>query len=286
MSDLASHLRDYLGMRRALGFKLRREGTELPQLVAYVEAAGSATVTTDLAMAWARLPDGVHPVTWAHRLGMARGFAAYLRTIDPATEVPPHGVFPASAPRRAPYLWSGPDIARLMEAARQLSPPLRAATHEALFGLVAVTGMRLGEAIGLGRDDVDLVAGVLTVGEPKGGRVRLLPLHPSSTEALRNYAGRRDRLCPSPRSATFFLSSVGTALLPGGVHRTFNLLTTAMGLRTATVRPRIHDLRHSFAVATLVDWHRRGADVEGRMAVLSTYLGHVNPTKGSQTVFG
>jgi integrase len=277
MSELASHLADYLALRRALGFKLEREGTELPGLVAHLEAAGTATLTADLAIAWARLPQHVQPIRWAHRLGSARGFARYLQTIDPATEVPPRDVFGAREQRPAPYLWSEAEVRLLLEAAREIRPPLRAATHEALFGLLAVSGMRLGEAIGLERDDVDLGAGVLTIREAKFGRSRLVPLHPSATAALRAHAARRDRLCPHPRSRTFFLSSVGTALLAGGVHVTFNQITTALGLRSPTVRPRLHDLRHSFAVQTLIGWQRSGADVGAQMAALSTYLGHVNP---------
>lgn len=277
MSALARHVADYLTLRRALGFKLEREGQVLPQLVADIEAAGSATLTVELAVSWARLPKGVKPINWSHRLGAARGFAAYLKTIDPKTEVPPCGVFPTSAPRPTPYLWSGPDIRRLLDAASQIRVPLRAATLEALFGLIAASGLRVGEAIALQRDDVDLSDGLLTIREAKFGRSRLVPLHPSTTDALRSYGACRDRLCPAPRANTFFLSAVGKALLACGVNRDFNQLTTSIGLRTEAVRPRIHDLRHSFAVSTLVGWLRSGGDVEGKMVVLSTYLGHVNP---------
>src|ERR671910_2193129 len=162
----------------------------------------------------------------------------------------------------------------------QLRPSLRAATYEALFGLIAATGIRLGEAIALDRDDVDLTdlaEGLLTIREAKFGHTRLVPLHPTVTETLGGYAEHRDRLCPHPRSHTFFVSSVGTALLHNGVHQTFNQLTIDLGLRTTTVRPRVHDLRHSFTVRTLIDWHRAGLDIDSRMSVLSTYLGHVNP---------
>lgn len=264
-------------MRRALGFKLRREGQVLPQLVAYLDAVGAETLTAELAISWALQPQGVAPINWAHRLGAARGFATYLKTIDPYTEVPARGVLPSNAARRTPHLWSLTEVCALLTAARQLRPPLRAATHEALFGLIAVSGLRIGEAIGLTRDDVDLTGGVLTIRDAKFGHSRLAPLHPSATDALGSYAARRDRLCPTPRSRTFFLSSVGTALLAGGVHRTFNQLTIDTGMRTATAQPRVHDLRHSFAVATLIDWHRSGVDVAGHMAVLSGYLGHINP---------
>jgi integrase/recombinase XerD len=277
MSALDAHVHDYLRLRRALGFKLKPEGRLLPQLVAYLDAAGASTVTSELAIAWARLPVGVQPIQWAHRLSAARAFAAYLKTIDPATEVPPPDVFGARQRRRAPYLWSPDDVWRLLEATRTLRPPLRAATHEALFGLLAVSGMRVGETISLDRDDVDLDDGVLTIREAKLGRVRLVPLHPTSSEALRRYAVDRDRLCPRLRSTTFFLSSRGTTLDYSCVWRTFAQLTTTIGVRSASTQPRIHDLRHSFAVSALIGWQRAGVDVAEQIAVLANYLGHVGP---------
>jgi integrase len=277
MSDLSRHVENYLRLRRALGFKLERAGWLLPQLVAYLEAAGAATVRTDLAIAWARLPEHARPNHWAQRLAIARGFARYLQTIDSATEVPPSGVFPARRHRPAPYLWSERDVCRLLEAARTLRPPLRAATHEALFGLLAASGMRLGEAIGLERDDVDLDAGIITIRHAKFDRSRLVPLHPTATEALFRYATERDSLCARPRSRAFFVSGVGTALNRSGVDKTLRRLTTAIGIRTATVRPRAHDLRHSFAVATLIRWQRAGMNLDEHVAVLSTYLGHISP---------
>jgi integrase/recombinase XerD len=279
VSNLACHVDDYLRLRRALGFKLEWPGHLRPQLLAYHAAAGASTLTTDLTIAWAQLPQGVQPLHWAHRLGAARGFATYLKTIDPTTEVPPppRDVFGAHQRRPPPYLWSDTDVCRLLKASRGLQPPLRAATHEALFGLLAVSGMRRGEAIDLGRDDVDLADGVLTIREAKFGRSRMVPLHPSAVEALRSYAALRDHLCPKPRSTTFFVSSIGTALHRDGVHKTFVELTTAIALRTHASRPRIHDLRHSFAVHTLIESQRSSADCESQMASLSTYLGHVNP---------
>lgn len=278
MSDLAHHLDDYLTMRRALGFKLRFHGHVLPQFVTYLEAAGASRVSVELAIAWAGLPAGVQPISLSHRLGAVRGFARYLATIDPTTQVPPCGIWPSVARRPTPYLWSDVEVRALLDATRGLQHPLRAATHEALFGLLGASGLRVGEALGLGRDDVELAGGVITVRDAKFGRSRLVPLHPSTTNALRSYTQRRDLLCPKPRSATFFVSATGTALAYAGVLKTFIELTTRVGLRTGTVRPRMHDLRHSFAVRTLVNWHRSGIDVEGRIVVLSNYLGHVNPS--------
>lgn len=277
MSELGRHLENYLRLRRALGFKLEFPGYVLPTLISYLEEAGADTITAELAISWAGLPRGVLPITWAHRLGAARGFARYLKTIDPATEIPPAGVWPSVTPRPQPYIWADSDIRRLLAAARELRPPLRAATYEALLGLLAATGMRLGEAVGLDRADADLDGGVLTIRDGKFGRSRLVPLHPTVTSALASYAARRDRLCPSPAATRFFVSTAGTALRTSGVDRAFAQLTTALGLRTPASRPRVHDLRHSFASRRLLDWHRAGADVQARMPLLSAYLGHVSP---------
>jgi integrase/recombinase XerD len=278
MSGLQQHVDEYLRLRRALGFKLTREGQLLPQLVAYLEAAGTGTVTSELAISWAQLPSGVQPIKWAQRLSAARAFAAYMKTIDPVTEVPPRDVFGARQRRPTPYLWSQEEICRLLEATTALRPPIRAATHRALFGLLAVSGMRVGETIALERDDVDLGAGVITIREGKLARARLVPLHPTATDALRSYAAQRDRLCSHPRARTFFVSSVGTALGDHGVRKTFVTLSTQVGLRTASVRPRMHDLRHSFAVRTMIGWQRSGVPVGQRMPALSNYLGHASPS--------
>jgi len=277
MNGLSGHVQDYLRLRRALGFKLKRAGYLLPGFVAYLQAAGAATVTSELAITWARLPEHASPNHWAQRLAIARGFARYLQAFDPATEIPPAGVFPAHRHRPSPYLWSQNNVCRLLEGARALRRPLRAATHEAIFGLLAVSGMRVGEAVGLDRDDVDLQFGVITIRQAKFDRSRLVPLHPTATAALSRYATERDRLCPRPPSKAFFLSSVGTRLDRGGVSKTLRKITISIGIRTETVHPRAHDLRHSFAVDTLIRWQRSGLNVEENIATLSTYLGHVSP---------
>jgi integrase len=277
MSGLQAHVDDYLRLRRALGFKLKEDERVLGQLVGYLEAAGADTVITELAIGWARLPFGVHPNQWAKRLRIARGFAAYLQTIDPATEIPPPDVFPSRRQRATPYLFSQGDICRLLAEARRLRHPLRAASYEALFGLLALSGMRIGEATGLEREDVDLDAGLITIRKAKHDRARLVPLHPTASEALRRYACERDRLCPAPRSRAFFLSSAGTPVLAVSLRATFREIMTAIGVRTQDVRPRVHDLRHRFAVQTLIDWQRAGVNVDEHIATLSTYLGHVSP---------
>ena len=277
MSGLQAHVDDYLRLRRALGFKLKEDERVLGQLVGYLETAGAETVTSELAIRWARLPVGVHLNHWAKRLRIARGFAAYMQTIDPTTEIPPRDVFPTRRQRATPYLFSQQDICRLLGEARRLRHPLRAASYEALFGLLAVSGMRIGVAITLGREDVDLDAGLITIRKAKLDRARLVPLHPTATDALRRYASERDRLCPTPRSRAFFLSGAGTPVLAVGLRATFREITTRIGVRTEEVHPRIHDLRHRFAVQTLIGWQRSGVNIDEHIATLSTYLGHVSP---------
>jgi integrase/recombinase XerD len=274
---LAGHMEDYLRLRRALGFKLTRPGQVLPQFVAYLDASGAQRITVEAAIAWTRLSEGAQPVTLSHRLGAVRGFARYLATIDPATEIPPTGLF-GKQQRRIPYIYTPEEIARLLAAAGRLRPPLRAASYEALFGLLAVSGMRIGEASRLLRADVDLAEGLIRIRHTKFDRDRLVPLHPSATKSLRGYATRRDRLCPQPRTDAFFISSVGTALRHSSLNATFLALLAEAGFPTATgSRPRIHDLRHSLVVNTLIDWQRDGGDIAARLPVLSTYLGHVSP---------
>ncbi|MGA8015691.1 MAG: tyrosine-type recombinase/integrase [Candidatus Dormiibacterota bacterium] len=277
MTDLAAHLQDYLRLRRALGYKLEYPGFALPTLISYLDAADSRTLTTELAIEWAKLPQGVQPIHWAKRLSAARRFARYLQTIDPATEVPPRDIFDSRQQRPAPYLWSDTDIRHLVDAARLLKPELHAASCGTLFGLLAASGMRIGEALALARGDVNIASGIVSIRDGKFGRARLVPLHESTAAALDVYANLRDRICPKPQPNTFFLSAKGNALSDKSVRPAFNRITTDLGLRTAVVRPRIHDLRHTFAVRTLINWQRAGADVDGLLPKLSTLLGHVDP---------
>ena len=279
MSGLRAELANYLAVRRALGFKLRRASLLLADFVGYLEANGTDTITTENAFAWASLPVNASSDWWGYRLSVVRAFARHLHAIDPVHDVPPTGLLPAKTHRATPYLYSDANIAALMAAARQLRSPLRAATFETLVGLLAVTGLRIGEALRLDRDDIDLAGGVLRIRQTKFGKSREVPLHPSTVEALAAYALRRDELCPRPRERAFFVSTAGTRLLYCNAHLAWlDLVRRArLGPRSATCRPRPHDLRHSFAVRTLLGWYRDGADVAACMPLLSTYLGHVHP---------
>jgi len=269
---------DYLQVRRSLGYKLARPEKLLPQFAGYLEQAGAVTVTAEHALAWAVLPGG-SPDWHAYRLAVVRGFAAWLRTVDPAAEIPPAGLILSRKRRATPYLYSAAEITALMTAAQALRFPLRTATYQALTGLLAVTGMRVGEAISLDRGDADLDGGVLTVRNGKHGKSRLVPVHGTTAGALRDYLRLRDRLCPDPRTPAVFISPAGTRLLYCNVHATWKKLAASAGLapRSGSCRPRIHDLRHSFAVRTMLDAYESGLDGQAVLAVLSTYLGHADP---------
>ena len=280
MTDLHSALQDYLRIRRQLGFQLKADGRLLEGFVDFLERAGAARITTELALAWARLPQDARLHRWRQRLGMVRGFARYLATIDPESEVPSEGLLPARYVRLAPYLYSEHEIAALMDAARALTPPLTAATCETVIGLLAASGLRIGEALGLDRQDVDLGDGALHVRAAKQSKQREVPLHHTTTDALREYARSRDRHWPNPVTPAFFTSRRGQRLTSSAFNKTFAKLIRQVGLegRGQRARPRPHDLRHSFAVRTLLGWYRAGAEVERELPLLSTYLGHVHPS--------
>jgi len=269
---------DYLKVRRSLGYKMARPEKLLTQFTSYLEQAGVVTVTTEHALAWSVLPGG-DPSWHAYRLAVVRGFATWLATTDPDTQIPAAQLIPSRKMRATPYLYADAEITALIAAAAVLRFPLRTATYQVLIGLLSVTGMRVGETIALDRADADLDAGVLRIREGKHGKSRLVPLHPTTTQALQDYLQLRDQLCQSPRSEAVFISPAGTRLLYCNVHATWKQLVAAAGLRSksAACRPRIHDLRHSFAVRTLLDAYDRGQDGQATLALLATYLGHVDP---------
>ena len=279
MSELSTALEDYLTLRRSMGFKLERAGNLLAQFVDYCDSVGAEVVTTDLALAWATLPANASQCWVSFRLSVVRGFARHLAFIDERTEVVRGDLVPHRVRRATPYLYTEDEVRRLMAATSELRSPLRRATFETLLGLLWVTGMRIGEAIRLDRDDVDLTRGILTVRDSKFGKSRELPVHESASVALRAYSKRRDALCPVAHSPAFFLSVAGTRIRYDNFHQTWLGLVRRVGLkaRSATCRPRPHDIRHSFAVRSLVEWYEDGGDVEARLPRLSTYLGHVHP---------
>lgn len=278
MTALRSALAAYLRTRRALGFRSKREGELLPQFVAYLDEHGSSCVTTAAAIAWAAQPRDAAPAWWTQRLILVRGFAKYLQTIEPRTEIPSIDHLPHRRTRFTPYVYTTEDITALLAAADTLRSPLKTATYRTLLGLLAATGMRVGEAVALDERDVDRRRAVLVIRKTKFGKSREVPLHASTVEALDRYRHVRDRLAPRRSSSSFFSSTVGSRLIYNNVHETFLQLVYAAGLGKRRPRPTIHDLRHTFAIQTVLGWYREGADVEARLPILSTYLGHVGPS--------
>ena len=280
MSSFSRHLEDYLRLRRALGHQLTEAARLLTDFVAHLEASGASAITVEVALAWVQRPDAdPSSSVWMRRMTAVRGFARHMSGLDPATIIPPLGLVTFRNRWRAPFIYSEAEVLALIAAVPQLIPtPLRAATFQTMIGLLASTGMRVGEAIALLRSDIDWVEGALVVRAAKFNKSRELPLTRSTIDALATYAVLRDRLVPEPLSSTFFLSRNGTAVIYGDFSRKFRQLVSASGVGAGSAcRPRIHDLRHTFAVNTLVRWHRVGENVGALLPRLSTYLGHLTP---------
>ena len=279
MSPLGEALAGYLQIRRRLGYAMPQDGRQLEGFVAFLEQAGAERITTELALEWARLPAGAHPHYWRQRLTVVRGFARYLATLDPASEVPATDLLPGNRPRLTPHIYTDAEIVALMAAAGELRPPLRAARHVTLIGLLAVTGMRPCEALALDRHDVDLKDGAVHVRAGKQKKQREVPLHNTTILALRDYARLRDARFPTPSTPAFFISARRRRMSRSELNQTFTQLIRTIGMdgRGARARPRPHDLRHALAVNTLLDWQHAGEDIDRRMPLLSTFLGHVSP---------
>jgi len=281
MTSLRTALHDYLALRRSLGFKLRDEGAALPGFVTFLERHRASFITAQLALAWAQQPATVQPATWARHLSFVRGFARYRSAIDPRTEVPPDTLLPHRARRARPYLYSAKEIRRLLRATLAWSgwAKLRPWTYYCMFGLLSVSGLRLGEARNLQLSDVDLGTGVLTIRGAKFGKSRLVPIHASTCQVLADYLARRQQHWAGRSvSAYLFVTDRGNRLDIGDIRKTFHAVSRQIGLRdpAASHGPRLHDLRHRFAGMTLLQWYRAGQDAERLLPVLSTYLGHVN----------
>lgn len=276
-----ARVRDYLAFRNRLGFSLQTAGTELVRLARYLDAnRHSGPLTVAAAIRWARLPINAKPQYWAWRLHAVRMFAKHLAATDSRHEVPPAGALGRAYTRAHPHIYTPEETRDLLEEARSLSPVrgLPPHTFHTFFGLLASTGLRCGEALSLRREHVDLREGRLLVVKAKLGKTRALPLHPTTVDALRAYARRRDATFRKGReSDAFFLSRRATALTYQRVAVTFRELRRRLGWRSDPM-PRVHDLRHTFAVRNLLRWCEAGEDVDGRIISLTAYLGHVNPT--------
>jgi integrase/recombinase XerD len=284
MTTLRQAVQEYVRMRRNLGFKLHDAGKGLLDFVTFMERHRASCITQALALAWAQQPSNVQPAHWARRLSFVRGFALYRSATDPRTQIPAQGLLPFHPKRARPYLYSDTEIRELLRAALNMPchyerGKLRPWIYYCLFGLLSVSGLRLGEARNLESRDVDLKAGVLTIRCSKFGKNRLVPLHASTCKVLADYIGRRKRHWEQrPVSSYLFVSSWGNRLDTGDIHRTFYALSRQIGLRgpSSSHGPRLHDFRHLFATRTLVHWYRSNEDPERKLPILSAFLGHVH----------
>jgi integrase len=285
MNGLTKALGEYLVLRRALGFKLRQTAQALPRFVRFIEREGATSITIDLALRWAQEDSEASSVTHADRLAMVRRFAAWRSAEDPRTEIPPVGLLPRRYQRPTPYIYSKGEVERIVSSAGSLPSErgLRGSSFSTVFGLLAVTGMRIGEAVALDRDDVDLQAGVLAIRTGKFGKSRFVPIHATTSSVLGQYSKKRDATVPHVKTPAFFLSERGRRVSEGSAGDNFIRVSRMIGLRSPAVDgrrgrgPRLHDLRHRFAVSTLIQWYRLGADVDREIPKLATYLGHKGP---------
>jgi integrase len=282
MTEIRNKVDEYLEVRRSLGYELREPGQHLRSFASFMENQGASFITTDLALQWATRPSQATPATWADRLGVVRRFARWYSTFDARIEIPPEGLLPHHYQRVRPHIYSDDELQRILNASGQLasSKGLRAHTFKTIFGLIAVTGMRVNEALGLDRRDVDLQEGILTLRNTKFGKTRFVPLHSSTRDVLAAYAAHRDQLIPVSFTEGFFVAEKGTRIQDCCTHYTFALVSRRAGLRQNAGGhrhghgPRIHDMRHRYAVTVLLNWYKAGLDVERELPRLSTYLGH------------
>ena len=284
MSALSDRLQQYLDHRRQFGHNLASTAEVLRTFVKFATLSGAEWITTALFLSWQQRSKATSPATWSARLSLVRGFAIWLHAIDPRTEVPPAGLVRRPRQRPRPYIYTEEEIAGIVACAAQLRSPggLRGSTLSTLFGLIAVTGMRLSEALGLDDRDVDLEQAVLLVRRGKGGRFRMLPIASSTAKQLGTYREARSRL-PGDGGAAFFVNDSGRRLSTTSAQAAFAQVGAMVGFRKAQpdgkrgYGPRIHDLRHAMAVHTLIDWYRQGLDPNQEMIKLTTYLGHEKP---------
>jgi integrase len=278
MKSLRTAIEDYIALRRSLGFKLHEMANGLTEFASFLEQKATPYITTAVALEWAMQPADHLPSRWALRLGFVRVFARHWSATDPRTEIPPTGILPFRGQRARPYLYTDQEVQSLLAAAKRLSPSsgLRPWTYHCLFGLLAVSGLRISEVIKMERQDVDFHQGLLTIRQTKFNKSRLIPLHVSTRDVLAEYAQRRDRLMPTQSSPCFLVNDHGRCLESSNVRRTFYVLSRQIGLRGPVdhTGPRLHDFRHRFALKTLIHWYRSGEDIERRLPVLSTFLGH------------
>ena len=283
--SLSLKLHSYLKIRRSLGSDLSTSKRVLKQFVSFLEKKHETHITSDLFLQWKQVFGKASQSTWAFRLGMVRLFAFWLHSMDPLHEIPPQALIPSHYKRKQPYIYTDDEVRNIIETAGLLSSKngFREITYPAFFGLVSVTGLRISEAISLNNKDVDLQSGIVRLNNGKNGKDRILPVTECTKNYLKEYSRKRDRLLgriPEP----FFVSDEGIRLTDCAVRYNFAVIGKMIGLRTEQlfhkhgVGPRVHDLRHTFAVKVIMDWYKKGKNVDQEMLKLITYLGHQSPS--------
>ena len=278
---MTARVGQFVALRRGLGYRSPTQERALRAFGRHLDRAGhQGPIPLESSLNWATKTTSVDPCNPARRLAVVRGFLRHLAAIDGATEVPEPGLLGSTGHRKPPHIYSGAEIGDLLAAAARLAPAegLRPHCYVALFGLIACTGLRISEALALKCADVDLDQAVLTVRTGKRGRTRLVPMHPSAVSPLADYATHRRRRYGVPgKDAAFFRTDRSAQISYNTAHHAFSVLRRQLGW-TATGRtraPRIHDLRHTMVVRRIQVWHTEGVDVDANIAVLATYLGHV-----------
>ncbi|QND44689.1 tyrosine-type recombinase/integrase (plasmid) [Rhizobium lusitanum] len=285
MNALSIELDNYLAIRRGFGFALRTDERILRRFIQFVSGAEAIHLRRDHFAQWQATFGNAGSYTWSRRLGIVRQFANWLHANDERHEVPPSDLIPRRQHRPRPYIYSPEEIYDIVITAGKLPSPngIRRLTYQALFGLIAVTGLRISEALSLDRADVDLGAGIVNIRRGKLGKQRIVPISESTSLRLRAYAMERDRLIEG-KPVAFFVADNGNRVSDCGARYNFAMVSQAIGLRSAQkfqkhgCGPRIHDLCHTFAVRTMLNWYRQGLDPAREMIKLTTYLGHESPS--------
>lgn len=280
MKSLTTSLHEYLKVRRSLGYQFNTLEEYLKKFIAYMKKKSCDYISVKLAVEWATLPQNAKRSTWSRRLSMVRRFAQYRKIEDPRTEIPPLYPLSQRSNRPIPYIYSDKEIHRLLDACQLLSSRgLRHHTYFTFFGLMAVTGCRISELISLNRDDLDVKNQWIMIRHSKYNKSRLLPLHQTTVQQLKKYNKIRDQF-PVHDVNAFFLTDRGKRITKWDTRTAFIRISKQIGLRGPfdSHGPRIHDIRHSFAVKTLLNWYREGIDINQKISLLSTYLGHKKPS--------
>lgn len=284
MKSLTDHLHEYLNARRKLGFQLYFAERVLKRFTEFADEANQQILTTSLLLEWKTNYGNANNETWSNRLGMIRPFAAYLSGIDPSHEIPPLGFFRHKPQKKTPYIYSETEIGLIVNAALNLKSPccMRGIAYHTIFGLIAATGLRVSEALNLTMSGVDLENNILRLKSGKSGKERVVPLSESTSDALKRYISERDRLTRQS-NLHFFRQVNGSKYTPCAARYNFAKVSKTVGIRDPQqfgkhgVGPRIHDLRHTFAVHTIRDWLIKGFNPDDKLYMLSSILGHEKP---------